>query len=137
MTPLKRHIAKPATILTGLTLAAGGMLLAVALASAASRLPTKGPIPESAFSSATFDMSAAPDFVPALGRDGNFVGYVSKWDLTEPPTTVWKGQPESIRVYAEDLVTVIGSMIPGKGFVALGVDPSAVPGYPSVARPSP
>lgn len=33
-------------------------------------------------------------------------------------------------VYGEDLRTVVGQMVPGKGFVAVGVDPATVPDFP-------
>ena len=43
----------------------------------------------------------------------------------------WTGVDESCPVYADDLITLVGHMVPGRGFVPLGVDPVDVPPFPS------
>ena len=78
-----------------------------------------------------------PDFIPALARDGTTIaGYVPKRYLVGPlddlpgtPSNPPQQPPEP--VYAEDLTTLVGRMVPGVGFVPLGASP--VPGAPSAS----
>jgi hypothetical protein len=63
--------------------------------------------------------SAVPDFVAVAGPDG-IAGYVEKAAVLDPGDRTWP-------VYGPDLVTVTGQMVPGRGFVPVGVDPAAVP----------
>lgn len=39
-------------------------------------------------------------------------------------------------VYGDDLRTVVGQMVPGKGFVPVGVDPATVPTFAVEVGPS-
>jgi hypothetical protein len=101
------------------------------------RQPTKGPIPRGG------DITDAlvPDFVSALGRDGvSIAGYVPKGYLFEPfeitpgnPSNPPQSEPQP--VYGEDLTTLVGHMMPGVGFVALGSEESPAP-TASVMPPS-
>jgi hypothetical protein len=73
------------------------------------REPTAGPIPEGAFTDAgTYDETRIPDFIPALDHGGSVAGYV-RW------CAIRTGG--AIPVYADNLKTVVGHMIPNKGFV--------------------
>jgi hypothetical protein len=75
---------------------------------------TKGPIPEDAINDAgMLDESRVPDFIPALDQSGEIAGYVRY-------CAIHAGG--AIPVYADDLKTVLGHMIPGRGFV-----PGALP----------
>jgi hypothetical protein len=94
------------------------LALSISIAIAGGRQPTKGPVPPDAIQSGTFNKALIPDFIPAIGRDGQIVGYVAR-DLAIPD-----GPPNDapIPVYADDLSTLVGYMQPGRGFV--GVDGS-------------
>ena len=84
-----------------------------------------------------------PDFVGVWGADGvTIAGYMPKrYALGGAGTTVG-GTPSNppqdlpIPVYGEDLVTLVGHMVAGVGFVALGSTETPVPPGASVA-PSP
>lgn len=100
------------------------------------RKPTKGPIPDNASPPQGGPVYPAlvPDFVPALARDGTTIaGYVPKAYLIEsggvlPGTPSNPPQASPDPVYAEDLTTLVGHMVPGVGFVPLGSSvPSAGP----------
>jgi hypothetical protein len=87
------------------------------------------------------DASLAPDFIAVAGPDGGIVGYIPKRFLFPEPTTTVDLQEPEWPVYAEDLRTLIGHMVAGRGFVPLGVDPHSVPTFrveqgPSSAPPS-
>ena len=84
---------------------------------------TKGPVPESARRpDGTIDLSQVPDFIPALDGDEQ-VGWIARDDAFPAEG---RERPEQIEVYGDDLRTVIGHHIAGRGFVPLGVDPSTV-----------
>lgn len=71
---------------------------------------TKGPIPDDAISDAgRLDESRIPDFIPALDRNGEIAGYVRYCAIQTGG---------AVAVYADDLETVVGHMLPGQGFVA-------------------
>ena len=112
--------------------------LVVAIASCS--LPSKGPIPPQAYRpDGQIDASLVPDFVPALGRDGEVAGYVPKaYVIGSGGITHMIGAPtgDVAPVYAEDLRTLVGHMVPGKGFVPLGVDPDLVPPIPAQQGPA-
>ena len=100
------------------------------------RKPTKGPIPDNASppQGGPIYPALVPDFVPALARDGTTIaGYVPKAYLIEsggvlPGTPSNPPQASPDPVYAEDLTTLVGHMVPGVGFVPLGSSvPSAGP----------
>ncbi|MEZ5170652.1 MAG: hypothetical protein R3A49_07895 [Acidimicrobiia bacterium] len=91
--------------------------------------PTKGPIPESAWTDDDVDLSQVPDFIPALDRTGDIAGYIDKMDIlgpsaSPPPDHVVTGlQPEPpIPVVGDDLETPVGYHYSGFGFVPLGAD---------------
>jgi len=65
------------------------------------------------------DPSAMPDFIAVAGDVGQ-VGWVEKAAVTDPSDRTWP-------VYADDLRTVVGLLVPGRGFVPAGIDPNAAP----------
>lgn len=75
------------------------------------------------------DASSAPDFLAVSGRDGGIAGYAHKEDILTPGEAPFP-------VYGENLTTVIGQMVPGRGFVPAGVDPATVPTFAVEAGPS-
>ncbi len=109
-------------------------------AAAANRTLTKGSIPDAAFQAgAGLDARLVPDFVSASDQSGNIVGYVPKAYLTgQAGLVLSQGRPASpnIPVYAADLKTLVGYMVPGKGFVPLGVDPGSIPAIPVQEGPA-
>jgi len=114
--------------------AALGVAAAIAItplslaAADSSRPPTKGRVPAAAFqANGNLDKSKVPDFIPALDRAGNQVGYVSR-DLAMPDPSE-AGSEVPIPVYADDLTTIVGSMMPGRGFVPRGARASDVPSF--------
>jgi hypothetical protein len=82
------------------------------------RAGTKGTMPPPG-PGGQVDPSAMPDFIAVAGDVGR-VGWVEKAAVTEPSDRSWP-------VYADDLRTVVGQLVPGRGFVPAGVDPNAVP----------
>lgn len=82
------------------------------------------------------DPSAVPDFISYVGRTDRIIGWVPKSYLLEPGQRCRGPQCDPIPVYADDLATLIGHDVPGRGFVPLGVDPAAVPERPVVVGPS-
>jgi hypothetical protein len=76
---------------------------------------TKGPIPDDAINDAGMrDETRIPDFVPVWDQSGEAVaGYVRYCAI---------GAGGAIPVYDDDLETIVGYMIPGRGFV-----PGALP----------
>ena len=104
--------------------------------------PTVVTIPSSAFTpGGGIDLSKVPDFVPAISN-GKIVGYIPKSQLFPPQSTPSQGGTSSSpyvaptpaneeaqsaqlvkTVYGADLVTVVGHMYPGVGFVPLGATP--------------
>lgn len=65
------------------------------------------------------DPSAMPDFVAVAGDVGR-VGWVEKAAVIDGSGGTWP-------VYGDDLRTVVGQLVPGRGFVPRGADPRAVP----------
>lgn len=110
------------------------------------RQPTKGPIPDAAVPAAGGEVNGAlvPDFVSALGQDGvTIAGYVPKRfliggaDRLVPGTLANPPQQSPIPVYGEDLTTLVGHMVPGRGFVPLGSTGTATPTATSALSPTP
>ena len=104
-----------------------GALAALWLLAGCAPFATKGTVPPPGPNG--IDPSATPDFLAVAGRDGNIAGYARKED-------VLGGVDAPFPVYGEDLRTVVGQMVPGKGFIPVGVDPDTVPGFPVVAGAS-
>jgi hypothetical protein len=68
--------------------------------------PTRGTIPPEAFRSGeAIDQSMVPDYIPALGRDGAIVGWVSKTLAVPADDSIDRSM---IPVYADDLKTIVG-----------------------------
>jgi hypothetical protein len=77
------------------------------------------------------DPSDVPDFIAVAGADGGSPGYVPARFLLDPPTD------EPVPVYGDDLVTLVGHMVPGRGFVALGINPQSIPTFTTGVGPPP
>ena len=74
------------------------------------------------------DPSTMPDFIAVAGRDAGIAGYARSEDIL--------GETDgAFPVYGDDLRTIVGQMVPGKGFVPAGVDPNTVPDIPVDAGP--
>jgi len=111
------------------------LLVAIAVVGC-SPLATKGTMPPPG-PNGELDTSLAPDFIAVAGRDGGIAGYVAKAYLFPKPTTMAGGLDEPPwPVYADDLQTLVGHMVAGKGLVALGVNPATVPKIPVQQGPS-
>lgn len=114
-----------------LVMTAGLLLTGVATVAAGSPSQSMGRIPDAAFAGGALDLTQVPDFVSTLGRDGSVVGYVSRDRIIDPSAGKRDvlGRPiaGTWPVYAEDLETVVGHLVPDRGFVPIGVDPASVP----------
>jgi hypothetical protein len=107
-----------------------------AITSACAPAATKGTMPPPG-ADGQVNASLAPDFIAVAGRDGGIAGYAPRsYLLPEPTTTTGRPVEADIPVYGNDLQTLIGHMVAGKGFVPLGVDPATVPKVPVQAGPS-
>lgn len=102
--------------------------LAIALA-ACTPGATKGTLPPADISG-EIDAASVPDFIVVWDNVGRMAGYVRK-------ELVLGGIDGDWPVYASDLVSVVGHMVPNKGFVPLGIDSSTVPEMPIDAGSSP
>jgi hypothetical protein len=101
-------------------IAAAMVAVAVSACAFSPTTGTKGTMPPPG-PNGEMDPSAVPDFVAVAGPVG-IAGYVAKEAVLEPSESAWP-------VYSSDLRTVVGHMVPGRGFVALGVDPGSVPTF--------
>ena len=91
---------------------------------------TRGTVPTS--SNGAIDSKQIPDFISALGRNGEIVGYIPRTYLlpaqaNEPASSKVGGVAP---VYASNLKTLVGHFYPGVGFVALGTSPASQPCIP-------
>jgi hypothetical protein len=112
------------------------VILAVAL-SACDPFATKGTVPPPPPGGGAVDPRTVPDYVAAWNRDGTAIaGYVPKACLFPGAQIVSGTQDSACPVFAEDLRTLVGHMVPGRGFVPLGVDPGDVATFPVVTAPS-
>ena len=93
-----------------------------------SPLATKGTLPPPG-PNGEIDPSSAPDFLAVAGQDVAIAGYARREDVLGVGDSAFP-------VYADDLRTVIGHMIPGKGFVPEGTDPAAVPTFEVSVAPA-
>ena len=75
------------------------------------------------------DPSMVPDFIAVAGDPGR-VGFARR-------ENVLGSGDAPFPVYGEDLRTVVGTMVPGRGFVPIGVDPGTVPTFEVVVAPAP
>lgn len=133
----RRVVSAPVLALTvGFLLAA----TAISIVSAATSAPTKGRIPEAAFlADGGINEALVPDFVPLWNREGTaYAGYVDKKYVLNPfdAVTVGRAKAPTAPVYADDLETIVGHSVPGKGFVPLGVDAATIPDMPVEFAPA-
>lgn len=110
--------------------------VAVLVVVACSPVGTKGTMPPPG-PNGERDLSAAPDFIAVVAGDRDEVGYVPKrFFFREGMTSSELPRSDPWPVYAEDLRTLIGHMVQGKGFVPLGVNPATIPEFPVRVGPS-
>lgn len=122
MAVAKRCLALSAVIGAALILAACGN--AVVEPAPSEVTLTRGPIPDSARrANGSIDMSQVPDFIPAADGD-RIAGWIASSDVLPG---AGDARRETIAVYADDLVTVVGHMYPEVGFVALGSEAALLP----------
>lgn len=127
MTPLGRQDTLPGVERSrGIPLAPA--LVLVVLVAACSPFLSKGTLPPPG-PNGQIDPSSAPDFLAVAGRDGGIAGYARTADVLGPGDTEFP-------VFGPDLRTVVGRMIPRRGFVPTGVDPASVPTFAVVTSPS-
>jgi hypothetical protein len=106
-------------------------LCIVALAvmfAACSSFATKGSMPPPG-PHGVVEVSAAPEFIVAADRGSGVAGYARRED-------VLSGTDRAFPVYGYDLRTVVGQVVPGKGFIPVGVDPNTVPKIPVQVGPA-
>ena len=118
----KRHATPPPRSGTAVVVS----VLVLALAACVPSLATKGTMPPPG-PNGEIDPSTVPDFVAVAGPVG-IAGYVAKDAVLDSSDRTWP-------VYASDLQTVVGHMVPGRGFVAVGVDPASAPTFDVRAGP--
>lgn len=111
-------------------LALGTIAAAAAVGSGGSTQPTFGGVPREAFrDDGTVDLSRVPDYISVSDRQGHEVGFVrreaalgvSGVQQVKSPAIVGRWEPHREPVYNASLV-VVGHMVDGVGFVALGSD---------------
>lgn len=138
MITMSRTIRHPRLgLIIGLTCALGLSFALVSLV-AATYQPTKGPVPfGAAIPGRPIDAEAVPDFVSVLGRDGAIVGYSPKERVLRPAVAPgFRGESLPVPVYAEDLRTLVGHLVPGRGFVPAGAPIEGIPEVDVSAAPS-
>ena len=96
-------------------------LVSVWAVSGCAAVPTKGTLPPPG-PNGQLDPSTAPDFLAVADRTAGIAGYARKGDVLGPSDNPFP-------VYADDLRTLVGHMVPGVGFVPLGVDPASLPTF--------
>lgn len=104
------------------SLVVGAILAACSPFASKGTMPPPGP-------NGDVEASSAPDFIAVVGRDAGIADYARKEDVLSPGDAPFP-------VYGDDLRTVVGQMVPGKGFIPAGVDPNTVPKIPVVVAPS-
>lgn len=120
---------RPFLLLAALIVAAAVALIGVSSIMAG---PSRGPIPPDAVEPGGLtDQSKVPDFIPALDRSGDEVGWVSKHLAVPVDQSLDR---TVIPVFGDDLKTVVGHMIAGRGFVPLGADPNSVDEFEVTTR---
>jgi hypothetical protein len=120
-----------------------GIVLGAAKVAATSSAPehaTLGRIPDAALlQDGGIDTKLVPDYVAVWNREGTAIaGYVAKDVLlgANEPTITTRAEASRIPVYADDLATIVGYMVPDKGFVQPGVNPDLLPAIPGVGSES-
>jgi hypothetical protein len=122
----RRLVALSAAGVVGATV----IVLAVAGASSSQPAPTFGTIPVAVLEAGeAVPASDLPDYIVAWDRDGNVAGYVAAryvWPILGQEDAL--GSDEAIPVVDTEF-DIVGHMVPGVGFVPLGVDPRTVPPF--------
>jgi hypothetical protein len=113
-----------------------GMAILLLATSACGLAASRGTMPP-ADANGEVDPSSVPDFIAYSGQTDRIIGWVPKAYLLDPAQRCRGPQCDPIPIYGNDLVTLIGHDVPGRGFVPLGVDPATVPERPVEVGPSP
>jgi hypothetical protein len=103
-------------------------VVVAALLAGCSPAATKGTMPP-VDANGEVDPSTAPDFIAVAGQDAGIAGYARKDD-------VLRVSDGAFPVYGDDLRTLVGHLVPGKGFVPVGVDWATVPTIAVEVAPS-
>lgn len=103
-------------------------VVAAACLAACSPFASKGTMPPPG-PNGEVDASSAPDFLAVADRDAGIAGYARKEDVLSPGDAPFP-------VYGDDLRTVVGQMVPNRGFVPAGVDPATIPTFTPEVGPS-
>lgn len=119
---------------TPATLRFGHLRLTAFADGASARDPTKGTMPPPPPGGGTVDESLGPDFIAVAGPDG-IAGYAPRALVNggTSPVNGYVGQAPDVPVYADDLRTLVGYFIVGRGFVALADLGGSQPPTPEVA----
>lgn len=91
--------------------------------------PTKGRIPEQAFEKTRVNLKLVPDHIVAYARDGEVAGYIRRAELFDDDGV---RRPGRLLVLDETLSRPVGHMVPGRGFVPIGMPDEAVPAFAPV-----
>ncbi len=119
------------------TLRFGRLHLTAFESNAPTRDPSKGAMPPTPPVGGSVDDSGAPDFIAVAAPTGGIAGYVSRAMLDAPgPVNGFVGQAPDLPVYADDLRTLVGYSVAGRGFVPLGSEPGTVATLPVRVAPS-
>lgn len=85
--------------------------------------PSKGGMPHEAFDEhGRVNEAIIPDFIFAYDRKGGIAGWIPRRYLITPELA-----GGDMPVFADDLKTRVGTMVPRKGFVPQGTDPRDIP----------
>jgi len=107
-----------------------GFLLAATLLGGCSFGHTKGTMPPPG-PNGEIDPRQVPELIAFVGQTDHVIGWVPSAFLLRQGVA-----DDAIPVDADDLATLIGHSVPGKGFVPLGADPVLMTERPSQAVPS-
>jgi hypothetical protein len=109
------------------TLAIGIGLVIAGSATAGVFIPSKGPIPVAVHGKLPWNL--VPDYISVSGPNGKVVGYAPRSDLLLPTSYVGPAPngfgSMPIPVYASNLITLVGHLYPGHGYVPLGSSPNS------------
>ncbi len=130
-------VSSRSTYGAGATLHFARLHLTAFESSAPTRDPSKGTMPPTPPGGGSVDESGAPDFIALAAPEGGIAGYVPRARLDAPgPVNGFVGRAPDLPVYADDLRTLVGYSVAGRGFVPLGSEPGTIATLPATAVPS-
>ena len=105
--------------------------LAAGTASVGADGKTYGAMPTAGLPTRVDGAAIAPDYIAVIGSDGlTIAGYAKQGDMfpTTPTAADNQDKPSpGVAVWAADGTTLVGHLVPNKGFIPTGVDPDSVP----------